>query len=278
MMRGPTVAALLILLLVGPAIQLVAQEAVPKPENDTAALLQAAQRGDVTAQFNLGLAYATGLGVPRDDAEAARWYRRAAEQGHAAAQDALGWAHTIGQGVPKDEAEAVRWYRRAAEQGHAKAQFDLGSAASQGFGVPKDDAEAARCYRKAAEQGYDRAQHTLGLAYANGLGVPKDEAEAVRWYREAAEQGHAKAQFDLATSYATGQGGLLRSGATAAVWYYKAGQSFLKEGSREDALLCVERIRSLQKQFGLIPYRQLAGQLHAAISGAVPSPGPQKRQ
>jgi TPR repeat protein len=30
--------------------------------------------------------------VPKDQAEAARWYRKAAEQGHAEAQNNLGWA------------------------------------------------------------------------------------------------------------------------------------------------------------------------------------------
>jgi TPR repeat protein len=31
-----------------------------------------------------------------------------------------------GKGVPKDDAEAVKWFRKAAEQGYADAQYDLG--------------------------------------------------------------------------------------------------------------------------------------------------------
>ncbi|MGA2404846.1 MAG: hypothetical protein ABSG91_24605, partial [Syntrophobacteraceae bacterium] len=30
------------------------------------------------------------------------------------------------QGVPQDDAEAVKWYRKAAEQGDDRAQFELG--------------------------------------------------------------------------------------------------------------------------------------------------------
>ena len=41
-----------------------------------------ANQGDAAAQFNLGLMYANGEGVPENDAEAVRWYRLAAEQGH----------------------------------------------------------------------------------------------------------------------------------------------------------------------------------------------------
>ena len=40
-------------------------------------------RAAPAAQFYLGLMYASGEGVPKDDAEAARWFRLAAEQGYA---------------------------------------------------------------------------------------------------------------------------------------------------------------------------------------------------
>ena len=50
---------------------------------------QAADQGDVLAQFNLGVFYETGKGVPVDQEHAAKWYRKAAEQGHTDAQEAL---------------------------------------------------------------------------------------------------------------------------------------------------------------------------------------------
>ncbi len=40
-----------------------------------------ADQGIVGAQFNLGLMYYTGQGVPQNYAEAAKWYRRAANRG-----------------------------------------------------------------------------------------------------------------------------------------------------------------------------------------------------
>ena len=42
-----------------------------------------ATQGNAPAQFNLGLMYDHGYGVPQDDAEAVKWYRLAAEQGDA---------------------------------------------------------------------------------------------------------------------------------------------------------------------------------------------------
>ena len=96
-----------------------------------------AEQGDAVAQFNLGVMYANGEGVPEDDVEAVRWYRMAAEQGLAMAQSNLGAVYANGEGVPEDDAEAVRWYRKAAEQGIAVAQFNLGAVYANGDGVSK---------------------------------------------------------------------------------------------------------------------------------------------
>ena len=84
------------------------------------------QQGNASGQYNLGVMYADGRGVARDDAEAVRWYRRAAEQGNASGQVNLGLRYSTGRGVARDDAEAVRWYRRAAEQGNASGQYNLG--------------------------------------------------------------------------------------------------------------------------------------------------------
>ena len=41
-----------------------------------------AKQGDAFAQFNLGLMYDNGQGVPQDYKTAVKWYKLAAEQGH----------------------------------------------------------------------------------------------------------------------------------------------------------------------------------------------------
>ncbi len=48
------------------------------------------------------------------------------EQGDADAQNNLGVMYDEGRGVPKDDKEVARWYRKTAEQGQADAQFNLG--------------------------------------------------------------------------------------------------------------------------------------------------------
>jgi TPR repeat protein len=45
-------------------------------------LVDAAQKGDAAAQFELGRRYYRGEGAPQNNVIAIRWFRRAADQGH----------------------------------------------------------------------------------------------------------------------------------------------------------------------------------------------------
>ena len=85
-------------------------------QDDLDTLHQAAEQGEVAAQFSLGFMYASGEGVPKDDAEAVQWYRLAAEQGHAEAQFSLGAMYMNGQGVPQDDETAHVWLNVAASR------------------------------------------------------------------------------------------------------------------------------------------------------------------
>ena len=73
-----------------------------------------AKQGVADAQYNLGVMYGEGLGVPQDYAKAVGWWRKAAEQGHATAQYNLGVAYHNGEGVPQNYAQAHMWYNLAA--------------------------------------------------------------------------------------------------------------------------------------------------------------------
>lgn len=73
-----------------------------------------AERGDAEAQKNLGTMYAVGQGVPKDNAEALKWYRRAADQGHIGAQLNLGIIYFMDQVIPKDFVLAHMWLNIAA--------------------------------------------------------------------------------------------------------------------------------------------------------------------
>ena len=194
----------------------------------------AAEQGYAGAQFMLGVMYATGEGVPGDDAEAVRWYRLAAEQGLARAQSNLGVMYDNGEGVPEDDAEAVRWYRLAVEQGYAVCAVHAGGHVRQRRRCPRGRRRGGALVSPRRRAGPRHGAATISGACTTGEGVPEDDTEAVRWYRLAAEQGHARAQYNLGARaqynlgvmYANGEG-VPEDDAEAVRWYRLAAEQGL---------------------------------------------------
>ena len=150
--------------------------------------LKAALQQNITAEYNLGVCYHIGIGGIKDQEMAIQWYSKAAEQGHTNAQFYLGLLLSLA----KDEQGSARSFQKAAIQGHTKAQLKIAWCYAYGKGVPRDVPAAALWLKKAAEEGdHARAQKYLGLFYAHGIGVTKNENEAVRWFRKAAEKKYA---------------------------------------------------------------------------------------
>ena len=79
---------LLALILLLPALTFA-----PPDIDETKAL---AEQGDSFAQYNLGVMYANGVGVPEYNAEAVKWWRLAAELGEASAQFSIGLMYAKG--------------------------------------------------------------------------------------------------------------------------------------------------------------------------------------
>lgn len=69
--------------------------------------------GSWPALVNLGKMFEKGQGVKQDYAEAAACYRKAALQGYALAQYNLGVLYANGYGVPKDDIRAYMWFTMA---------------------------------------------------------------------------------------------------------------------------------------------------------------------
>ena len=86
-----------------------------------------ADQGDAVAQYNLGLLYLDGHGVPQSLMEAVNWFRRAAEQDYTLAQHNLGAMYASGQGVKRDYVQAYKWLNICAAKGNSGciAQRDL---------------------------------------------------------------------------------------------------------------------------------------------------------
>lgn len=112
---------------------------------------------DANIQYNRGVQYHNGLGVPRDYVQARQWYEKSAAQGNAFAQANLGVLYHNGLGVPRDYAQARQWYEKSAAQGNAFAQACLGVLYHNGQGVSQDLVQAHLWLSMAAVQGDNKA-------------------------------------------------------------------------------------------------------------------------
>jgi localization factor PodJL len=167
-----------------PATQTQQVVAGPLPARNVS-LEQAAQTGDLTAQYELAL---QRLGSGRT-ADGVTLLRRAADRGFAMAQYRLAKLYERGEGVTADLTIARQWTERAAAAGNRRAMHDLGVYFARGEGAPLDEAAAFRWFRQAAELGVADSQYNLGVLYQQGRGVNASASEALFWFLVAARQG-----------------------------------------------------------------------------------------
>ncbi len=193
-----------------------------------------AERGNAEANFNLGILYEDGLGVPKDMARALQYFERSAESGNQRAQYRLGLLYSAGGTVPLDPARSRKWLGAAAAQGDADAAKLLAMRERAGAD-PRDDAyyraevlhvlgrnqEAAAIWKDLADAGDTRSRTRLAWLYEAGQGVPRDLDQAARLFRRSAEEGDPEAQYALAVMLQTGKG-QQQNAAQAREWLKRA--------------------------------------------------------
>jgi uncharacterized protein len=159
-----------------------------------AAWRKASDKGSTSAMVELGVLYATGAGLPKDEAQARKLFERAAEAGNPRGVSNL--AALGGGGAPSDPARARELLAKAAES-NAEAQYQLGLMLSEGTGGAKDEPGARALFEKAAAQNHAGALARMGEFAEQGRGGPKDSAAAKSFYQRAADLGDEDAKKAL---------------------------------------------------------------------------------
>uniref|UniRef100_H3AVN1 DAP3 binding cell death enhancer 1 n=1 Tax=Latimeria chalumnae TaxID=7897 RepID=H3AVN1_LATCH len=152
--------------------------------------MMAAKQGYSKAQYNVGVCFERGSGVPKDLWKAAWYYRLAAAQGHSMAQYRYAkylLHHKTGSDIT-DAQEAIALLEQAAGVGLKEAQAYLGVLYMK---APHQDEQKAVTYLKmAAESGDSQSQYHLGTCYQNGIGVQQSIGRALKLFQQAAASGH----------------------------------------------------------------------------------------
>jgi len=151
-------------------------------EQKIAQLLEAAERGDAEAQYQIGYENVRLLPLPGPTIDRAYWGIVRGE----GLKYIRPSPHRSGFII--DREEGIKWFHKAAEQGHVEAQYQLGMAYAMSFHTREDGIteiidreEGIKWLHKAAEQGHVDAHFMLGFCYL----WQEDRAEAIKWFRQA---------------------------------------------------------------------------------------------
>ena len=152
-------------------------------------LREAADAGDLAAEYNLGICYLTGHGVGRSVPDALVHIRYTAKRGHKSAMYTLAALYFNGSLIPKDWEEAAKWAKAAAEAlegDDSDAEYFWGRCLLLGHGVDRDPEEAIKWLSSASDGEHWGAQYLLAVCHYNGLGVSKSIYLAHKYCEQAA--------------------------------------------------------------------------------------------
>ncbi len=169
-----------------------------------AALQFAADSGESLAQWKLGKMYASGDGVPQDDAKAFTYFSQIVESYDEDQADpsqtpfvsnafvALGVYDLRGipntRVAPNPERALEMFHYAAVNFGDAAAQYNMARMYLDGEGIARDGRQAARWLYLAAEKGHIESEAILGQLLFNGYdGVPPQRAKGLMWLSMAHE-------------------------------------------------------------------------------------------
>ncbi len=155
--------------------------------------LKAVELGDTEAQYIAGGMYFRGFGTRKNFRMAFSLLYGAALKGNSTpeSQKILGQFFLTGKLIPRNYAEAIKWYRLSAENGDRDSQGELAFLYFTGRGTERDFDKAFLWFEKSASQGLASSQYSLGIMYYSGNGVEKADAiKAYAWLSLAAAQNH----------------------------------------------------------------------------------------
>lgn len=175
--------------------------------------LLAASQGDTSSDQRLLELYRQSENLVQQ-ALYEKWLADAAERGLVEVQAELGRYLLAWKSSSQDRIGAMFWLETAAKQGHLEAQYllseqyrsdlveesDLDAVGGDDLALhyARDNAKAAQWLCKAAQGGLPQAQYALAEAYSFGHIVPLDQDQNRLWLEKAAASGHpdATAQLD----------------------------------------------------------------------------------
>ncbi len=177
-------------------------------------LTYSANSGFGNAQYQLGLIYLEGKGIPKDIVLAEKWLELASNNGIIQASNKLGDLYLDGNLKPKDNehpySKSTRLYYRGSKKGDSYSHFKLGWLCLVFY---KNIKNAEDHYEKASLNHDYELMYKIGYTYDGTSASTLNLSEAIKnnivkkWY-ERASPGSAAASFKLGEMFYSGREGI----------------------------------------------------------------------
>ena len=168
-------------------------------------LMQAAKRGHINAEYELGKAFFCGDHVPQDIYYGTRWLELAVKQNSRDAKAFLGAEYLKGNRLPKDLGKALQYLIEASERGNTAAKYYLGKLYLDGIEVVQNVPKALQLLNEAAEKGQEAAQYLLAKTYLDGRLIMRDVSKAIDLFTGLAEKENTPAAYQLGKLFFKGE-------------------------------------------------------------------------
>ena len=120
-----------------------------------------------------------GVDGPRSSTRAAFYYKKAAELGHIQAMNDIGVAYADGDGIRRNDKKAMKWFKESAQLGNSEAMYNL--ALGYHFSSILDAEKAMPWVMQSAEKKYRPAYMLIGWMTTTGTGTSASRVSAIRW-------------------------------------------------------------------------------------------------
>jgi len=152
------------------------------------------EKGNARAQATLARVFLDGIGVPKDQKTAFKWFYKSAESGDIWSQHQIGVMYRDGIGMDRNPVKAVEWLTVSANNGNMKAKTELASMFKKGMGVERDLSSSLKWYREAARAGDANSMYQVATMCRDGVGTEVDMRESNRWFNAFSKQSRLKLQ------------------------------------------------------------------------------------
>jgi len=120
-----------------------------------------------------------GVDGPQNRTRAAFFYKKAAELGHIQAMNNIGVVYADGDGISRNDNLAMEWFKKSAQLGNSEAMYNL--ALGYHFSDVRNPEKAITWVTQAAEKEYRPAYMLIGWMTTTGAGTTASRVKAIRW-------------------------------------------------------------------------------------------------